>query len=534
MYKLLQGLAAGTHHLLRRRWSASLILCTSMLGACSLPPLEQRTVSQALDVDTASQTKLGKIIAPDLLANPGSSGIHPLYDAQNAFAARAQLARMAERTLDVQYYIWRADSTGMLLLDELRAAGDRGVRVRLLLDDLGTSGLDDELMALSQHPNIEVRLFNPSMLRTPKMLGYLGNLKRANRRMHNKSFTADNQATIIGGRNVGDEYFGATEGVLFADLDVLAIGPVVNELSQDFDKYWASASSAAVEDVLAPMSEPAIAQMVRAKQSIRTTPHAAQYIASIERSSFIQGLYAHTLPFEWATVQVLSDDPAKGVGQAAKPDLLVPQLQKALGPIQHRLDVVSAYFVPGADGVKNFGALAGQGVKVRILTNAYESTDVPAVHAGYGKRRKPLLEAGVTLYELRQLIPSYAETTEADDTRLTQRFGSSGSSLHAKTFAVDGRKLFVGSFNFDPRSANLNTELGFLIHSPVLAQRLAHVMDNEVPRQAYRVFLGEDGGLRWQGGSDANFPIYEVEPNTNWWSRAMVRVLGWLPIEWLL
>ena len=527
-----KSMSQALHRLVERGLGVLLLaLGTLLLSACSLPPLEQRTVSTALDMESAKQTKLGQALADDLAQHAGLNGIYKLDDAREAFAARAQLARMSERTLDVQYYIWRGDTTGMLLLDELRAAADRGVRVRLLLDDFGTSGLDSELRLLSQHEHIEVRLFNPSMLRTPKLLGHLANPQRANRRMHNKVFSADNQATIIGGRNVGNEYFGATEGVLFADLDVLAVGPIVNEVSLDFDRYWASGSAFAVEDVISELSEAASTETRARMQAVKQAEHARDYIASIERGSFMQDLYAHRLAFEWAAVKMVSDDPAKGVGRAEENALLLPQLQKALGPVNESLDLVSAYFVPGEEGTKALGDMAKRGIKVRVLTNGYEATDVPAVHAGYGKRRKPLLQAGVQLYELRRLTPPYAETA---DSQLSHRFGSSGSSLHAKTFSVDGRRLFVGSFNFDPRSAHLNTELGFLIDSPVLARQLEQVMDTQVPRQAYRVFLSADDKLRWQGGSDENFPIYELEPNTTWWSRGMVKFLEWMPIEWLL
>src|SRR5690606_16627852 len=222
----------------------------AILAGCSLPPQQGRTESRALPAESARQTALGRAVAPLADAHPGLSGIYALADARAAFAARALLLRAAERTLDVQYYIWNDDLTGTLLLEALHDAAERGVRVRLLLDDNGIAGLDALLAALNSRPSIEVRLFNPFLTRRFKALGYLTDFSRANRRMHNKSFTVDNQATIVGGRNIGDEYFGATEGVLFADLDVLAIGPVVQEVSRDFDRYWASASSYPAELIL--------------------------------------------------------------------------------------------------------------------------------------------------------------------------------------------------------------------------------------------------------------------------------------------
>src|SRR5688572_7975823 len=217
------------------------LLLAAFAGCVSLPPLEDRTISEALQ-ETAA-TRLGQAIAPRLAAHPGKSGFHPLLDAREAFAARVRLAQAADRSLDIQYYIWRADVSGNLLFETLHAAAERGVRVRLLLDDSNTSGLDAALAFLDAHPNIEVRLFNPFPHREARWLGFLTDFSRLNRRMHNKSFTADNQATIIGGRNVGDEYFDAAEGEAFVDLDVLAVGPVVKDVSADFDRYWASGSS---------------------------------------------------------------------------------------------------------------------------------------------------------------------------------------------------------------------------------------------------------------------------------------------------
>lgn len=251
------------------------LLCSLLLAGCTLPPLEGRTHSSAPSAAETADTPLGRALAPLLAAHPGRSGIHPLSDPRDAFAARAMLANAAERTLDVQYYIWRNDLTGTLLFEALHDAADRGVRVRLLLDDNGTSGLDHWLATLDAHPLIEVRLFNPFVVRRPKAIGYLSDFARANRRMHNKSFTSDNQATIVGGRNIGDEYFAASEGMLFADLDVLAVGPVVDEVSRDFDRYWASDSAYPVTGILPAASETALDELSAQASIIERDPAAA-------------------------------------------------------------------------------------------------------------------------------------------------------------------------------------------------------------------------------------------------------------------
>src|SRR5262249_45262308 len=333
-----------------------------------LPPLEGRKPSVAFP-NTAA-TPLGRAASSLAAAHPGVSGIHPLRDAREAFAARALLADAAERSLDVQYYIWRKDLTGTLLFDCLREAADRGVRVRLLLDDNNTSRLDATLAALDSHPNIEVRLFNPFVLRKARALGYATDFSRLNRRMDNKSFTADNQATIVGGRNVGDEYFGATHGVLFADLDVLALGPVVSEVSAAFDRYWASASSYPVERLLPPAPPARIEEVAAEARRIESSPEAASYVGALRETSLFPDLARGTLEFDWAAARIVCDDPIKGLGRAAPESLVYHQFKEVFGEPGSGVDLVSPYFVPTAAGVEWFAELARRGVEVRILTNS--------------------------------------------------------------------------------------------------------------------------------------------------------------------
>jgi putative cardiolipin synthase len=514
------------------------VLClTSLLGACTLPPLDSRQSSHAIPASETRDTPLGKALAPRIDAHPGESGIHPLADAKDAFVARVVLARSAQRTLDIQYYIWRDDITGALLLNVLRDAAERGVRVRLLLDDNGNSGLDAELAALNSHPNFEVRLFNPFAVRKPKIIGFVTNFERANRRMHNKSFTADNQATIIGGRNIGDEYFGATEGVLFADLDVLAVGAVVPTVSDDFDRYWASGSSYPAELILPASDAAKLKAFAEAAAEVARQPDAAAYVQELRQSAFTRDLMQGTLAMEWAKTHMVSDDPAKGLGTASPATMLTYKVDQIVGVPKSNVELVSPYFVPTAAGVDAFASMVQSGVKVRVLTNSLHATDVAVVHAGYAKRRKDLLKAGVVLYEMRRLSTMGDEREEGGNRerpRGAGRFGSSGSSLHAKTFSVDGSRFFVGSFNFDPRSAHLNTELGFLIDSPKLAQQIEHIFDDTIPQSAYEVKLGEDGRLYWLEHRDGKQLRHDTEPKTNVWQRIGVKILALLPIEWLL
>ena len=492
--------------------------------------MPNKTLSHALEPEQAAQTALGQAILPQTLQHTSQSGILALPDPIEAFAARVLLARSAERSLDVQYYIWHADQTGTLLLQELVAAADRGVKVRLLLDDGGTSGMDGMLAALAMHPHIEVRLFNPFVVRKPKALGYLTDFSRANRRMHNKSFTADNQASILGGRNVGDEYFGATDGVLFSDLDVLAVGAVVPEVSQDFDRYWASESAYPAQAILPPVDALEIQALAAQATSIAQSDGARAYTHAVRNTPFILQLLQQKLALEWSYTVLVSDDPVKGLGKAKQAGLLVKQLFDVIGTPQRSVALVSPYFVPTTAGVQAMAALRQNGIRVRVMTNAYEATDVPMVHAGYAKHRKALLQSGVELFEMQRTAPASAHM------RLNP-LGSSGSSLHAKTFSVDGARAFVGSFNFDPRSALLNTEMGVIIDSPQLANQIEQAFEVLIPQKSYRVQLTDSGDLKWQAsqeGSQAPPIIYPNEPGTSWLSRFSMWVLGLLPIEWLL
>lgn len=507
------------------RWLPAL-LC-GLLGGCALPPLEPRSESQAYSQEETAETTLGKALVNERKANQGLSGVLTLTDARDAFAARMLMVEAAERSLDVQYYIWRDDITGTLLLDALLRAAERGVRVRLLLDDNGIPGLDHKLALLNSHPGIEVRLFNPFSVRSVKPIGFVTHFSRANRRMHNKSFTADNQATIIGGRNIGDEYFDASEGVLFADLDVLAVGPVVAATSDDFDRYWASDSSYPLERIV-PRPEPGVRGLHEIAESLAKTPGADVYVDALHGGDFIERLLDKRLAFIWSETTLVSDDPAKGLGEADDHQLLVSRLATLLDEPVSRVDLVSPYFVPTAAGVEVFTRMVERGIEVRILTNALEATDVAPVHAGYAKRRKALLEGGVSLYEMR---------LGADDDHPQEKagpLGSSGSSLHAKTFALDDERVFIGSFNFDPRSAKLNTEMGFIIESPALARAIGEAFDTSIPANSYEVRLDGRGKLYWLERQDKTELRYQREPGTSLLQRIGVRVLAWLPIEWLL
>jgi putative cardiolipin synthase len=509
----------------------AIVLALLTPGCANLPDRVERVETTALP--NTEDSRLGRAVRQRAAADSGKSGIHALSVARDAFAARILLARAAEHSLDMQYFIWHGDTTGQLLWEAAWQAAERGVRVRMLLDDANTSGLDATISALDAHPNIEVRLFNPFPNRGLRVADLVSDFSRVNRRMHNKSFTADNQAAIVGGRNVGDEYYGANPQVGFQDLDVLAIGPVVKEVSRQFDLYWNSEVVYPVTSVLPAAPSDSAAMLRRNWDKVHQDPNAARYIESVRQTPVVRQLLSGELAFEWTNAQVLHDDPYKVQQPLDRYDLqLLPRLQEVFGKATRELDLVSPYFVPGANGTRSLAAHSQRGVKVRVLTNSLSATDVGPVHAGYSRYRKELLRSGVVLYELKP--DAAGPRPEDDDNKRLGLFGSSSAALHAKTFAVDRSRIFVGSFNLDPRSARLNTEMGVLIDSPLLAERLTRQFDSVIPVEAYQVRLVADGELEWIERRQQGETRHTTEPNSGIWRRLWIGFLSLMPGEWLL
>lgn len=486
-----------------------------------VPSTEGRVAEVAIPFDPA--TTYGARAAEAAAAHPGQSGVLPLGDPTAALDSRLQLANMAERSLDVMYYIWHDDISGVLLMDALKRAAERGVRVRLLLDDNGIAGLEPTLIAMNDVPNFSVRLFNPSTIRSPKMAGYVLSPIRMNRRMHNKAYIVDGAAAIVGGRNIGDEYFAMGDVPAYLDLDVLGVGAVVADTAAIFDEYWNSAPVIELER-LSP--GPGDMDLFNARLAeVLALPDAARFHP--DHATPATGLARGTAVLEWTDVQVVADDPAKGTGQVDRSGLMIARLGEILGRVETNLDMMSAYFVPGKPGTAFFSDLARQGHRVEIMTNSWMATDVPMVHAGYVKYRRDLLEAGVTLLELRELE---GQPQGRDELRPS---GASGASLHAKSFSIDDRRVFIGSFNFDPRSALLNCEMGFLIDSPSMARQGRLAIEN-LAKRSYRPAL-EDGDMVWYATNPDGTTIrYDHEPGLGFKDRVLVYVLNVLPIEWLL
>ncbi|NRB03609.1 MAG: phospholipase D family protein [Rhodobacteraceae bacterium] len=479
----------------------------------------------AVFVPAGDDTRLGQTLLPLINANPDKTGVIPFADGRDAFVARILLARAATKTIDVQYYIWQTDTTGWLLLDELRKAAERGVRVRMLLDDNGIPGLDNVLADLASMENIEIRLFNPFTMRKPKLASYVFDFFRLNRRMHNKSMTVDGVATIVGGRNIGDIYFAYGEDTAYFDFDVLAVGPGAAAVSKNFIDYWTSGSSYDALDIL-NYSNKGLAEMIDAVSMAAESVRGSDYARTLDNAPVISRLMAGEDLLEWTSVKLFSDDPAKGLGQAKSEDLLITRMTQVIGQPERSLDLVSAYLIPGQVGTALFLDFLKDGVKTRLVTNSLESNDVPIVHSAWKDYRNQLVRAGADVLELR------ARLEQPKSISLTQILTSSQSSLHAKTFAVDGERIFIGSFNFDPRSAALNTEMGFLIDSPRIARSLSAALDGS--QGFYRVFEDEDGKIRWSGIEDDEQKEWVSEPNTSAFQRGIVNIMSYLPLEWVL
>ncbi|MGY4676677.1 phospholipase D family protein [Pasteurella sp. P03HT] len=495
------------------------ILILSALTYRALPnkPHQETQTYRAVD----PESPLAQHLLPLITQQTERTGIYPLSDGRDAFLARLALVESAQHSLDLQYYIWHHDVSGRLLLQRVYHAAQRGVQVRLLLDDNNTKGLDDLLAAINAHPNISVRLFNPFMQRHYRIFGYLNDFFRLNRRMHNKSLTADSLISIVGGRNIGDEYFDVGNGILFADLDVSVIGHVVEQIENDFDRYWNSESVYPFELIVQ-----------KNQMDFDSTPSDDEttqtYLTQLAQLPFAKALKTGDLTFTWAKAQFISDDPAKALGKPNQENSVLAHIAPLMQATEHNLIIISPYFVPTKIGVAFLKRIAQKGTQISILTNSLEATDVSIVHSGYAKYRKALLENQIRLYELKPDATVHMETPHA----LLK--GGSGASLHAKTFSVDDRYLFVGSFNMDPRSAMLNTEMGLLIDSPTLAQMLVNGLYTHHQNYTFSVSLNPQGQIYWATQENGKPVLYQTEPHSSFFKRVTVRLLSLLPVEHLL
>jgi len=504
-------------------------------GCTTLPPGSdyQKNVTHALA--SSSDSRLGRLTAQWASEHHGLSGFRLLPGGIDSFTLRAEMADAAQRTLDAQYFILHEDDTGRLFISRLLAAADRGVRVRLLLDDANTIGGDDDVTALAAHPNIEVRLFNPFRIRTGTAAlrateFVFGGWKRLSYRMHNKLLVTDNAVAVAGGRNIGDDYFAANRSFEFGDFDVFVAGPAVHRLSVSFDAYWNNALSIPAQAL--DRVTPAVLSAYRDKlRRHRDRMSNSDYERGVASGNPLATIVAGTSPLAWARSEVLYDSPDKERVDSgeARGRLLSERLMAACRAARRELIIVTPYLVPGEAQLAMLHDLRERGVKVRILTNSLASTDVPLVHAGYRKLRLPLLQEGVELYEVKPELgrPRVGRTTLVREP--IQRF-----SLHAKVFVFDRQSLFVGSANFDMRSLHLNTEVGLIIDSPELArQALTRFEAITVPANSYKLALARHFGdpvVHWITEEHGERIELDQEP-ASWWREFLVGAVSILPID---
>jgi cardiolipin synthase C len=555
-------------------------------GCASLPLDYPRTVTSALYFPEGATT-MGQKINAMVVEHQGASGFYLLPDAIDAFAARTMLIDEAEKTLDMQYYIFHGDLSGNFLLDRIVAAAQRGVRVRLLVDDWHqTEEMDWWLAMMAIHPNIEVRVFNPfgGCRSSPviRLLAMAFGPTRLKARMHNKRFIVDNSAAIVGGRNIGDEYFGASQEFNFYDMDILAIGPIVRRISANFDDYWHCVLSVPLKALI--HRQPSADDLRAVRQGLETKRESLKnstYGLKVRESDFLQKVEANRVPFVWAQGEVLSDDPLKCLNWDDPKRCLkmARRLKEVVEGAKYEVLMISPYFVPGRRGVDWFKQLRDRNLKVKIITNSFVSTDAPPAQIGYMRYREDLLLMGVDLYELRptplqlekderrrlcspleKVGKSLAKTGNTilkagkgiiwtGGSLLTRgvslfRFGigsgslfgsSSRGSLHAKTIVLDRGTVFVGSFNLDPRSVRLDTQNGIVICSPELGCQMASLFQRaSSPDRTFHVTILGDSGLVWVTEEKNHEMRYSVEPLTSFWDRLSMSVMSWIAPEWLL
>jgi len=494
------------------------------LGGCATVDFDYPKEPSTYVADT-SDTYLAGLVDDLVAAHPGQSAFYMQSDGVEALATRVLLALRAERTIDVQYYLIKNDPIGYVFIESLLNAADRGVRVRVLLDDVFTKDYDAGLAVLDDHPDIEIRIFNPVARGGSRFWNGLTDFSRVNRRMHNKTFTVDNRFTIVGGRNIASEYFAANDETNFGDLDVLAYGPIVDDVSRMFDSYWNDELAVSIDALIEPPEDPEMvmaqlrATIIESREALSDTRYAEVLTAAVFEMVSVQ-----PEEFDWAPYELAFDAPEKGAGvELDAEDSILTPMRDAVATAEESLLILSPYFVPRKAGLEFFRKLRERGIEVRVVTNSLASNNHAIVHSGYAPVRKKLLDMGVKLYEVRpDALPTGVE-----------RAGGAGTeaNLHLKVFIVDRRLFFLGSFNFDPRSAYINTELGVIIDSPKLAGWGVDEIDAVLAKRTYELRLNDQYQLRWYTREDGEWVKYEKEPETTAWLRFKVGLMRMLPIK---
>lgn len=498
------------------RLQRSTFLVTALLllaTGCATAPFDYPR-DTTVAIDAMEDTRLRRAVDRWADNNPGPSGFYPLIAGQDAFGARLRLMEFAEKSIDVQYFLMKGDTAGQVFAGSLLRAADRGVRIRFLLDDVFTTVEDEELELLDAHPNIELRLYNPIARRGIGLFNFIADFRRANRRMHNKSFTVDNQVTIVGGRNIADEYFELRPEGEFLDLDVIGVGPVASEVSKVFDRFWNHERSLPMEAFSSRFSaddlEHARNEIDEVTRSVGETVYSDAVGTTLVHDLFEdrQALYS-------AKAEVITDEPDKLTSDVSEEQMiLVRRLAEVITAATNEVIVFTPYFVPGDDGVRFWKSIVDNGVRVMIITNSLASNNHTAVHSGYARYRKNIIEAGVELYETR------ADAVDGNAESLT---------LHTKGMIIDRSTVFIGSLNLDPRSVEINSEMGVLIPNNTLGESLAKAAVERVPEMAYRVEMNSRGHLQWRATIDGLEVIETSEPLSSGFRKFQAFVLKIVP-----
>jgi putative cardiolipin synthase len=526
--------------LLNCRIVVGFCLATLIAGCASLPPGSSYPKQPSTAFAHPEQTRVGLIFDRLAREHPQESAFRMLAVGADGFAARMQMIAAAEHTLDIQYYIFTADKTGLLVTGYLLDAADRGVHIRVLIDDGETAPGDEQILVLAAHPQIEVRIFNPfayrGHLRLVRSAEFLLEKRRLNYRMHNKLFVADNAAALIGGRNIGDPYFQVDPNAQYADDDIFVAGPLVPKLSATFDEYWNSALAIPVQAL--PGSRPSQSKLARLRQRLdkhlrEAKEGGADFLKRAEQGDPLAGIVAGRLPVEWARAQVVCDSPEKKdvVQGAAKGRLMYGPIAEATNAVSSEYIMVTPYLVPAPEEIQLLRGLRQRSARVRILTNSLNSTNELAAHAGYVHYRRQLLHDGVELYEVRALLGNSRGSGQPEKMSRHGNFG-----LHAKLFVFDRKKLFAGSMNFDQRSRHINTEIGLIIESPELAAQTAVRFEAMTQlSNAYAVALlspeSAHSPLIWRTQENGKMVEYHKEPSRSLWRRIRVGFLTVLHLD---
>ena len=514
---------------------ASFCFCAvGFTGGCASAPLDfPRTASFAFQ--SPQETALGRNLLHQTAAHPGETGAYLLPSGHDALVARAVLIDAAEKSIDVQYFIFDDDLVSDFLLDRIVAAADRGVRVRMLLDDFCQAGQDRRLAGIGAHAKIELRVFNPvggnRSMRAVRGLNYVFGPKRIRGRMHNKALIVDSAAAIVGGRNIADEYFAAHTDHNFSDVDMIAIGEVVGDVARNFDSYWNDRLAIPIEAFIPAERGPQCLAELRVRlEHSRVEAKGSDYARRVRESDLLRQVEARAVPFAWGKGEALADARNKSLykREQVPSAYMGERLLAVLNAAKHDVMMVSPYFIPGKSGMEWLRKTRARGVTVKVVTNSLASTNHDAVHGGYAMYRKAMLRAGVDLYEFRP------DPQRTGKDAAIHRGSTAGAALHAKLLIIDREIIFVGSYNIDPRSGQLDSQNGILIQSPALAAQLADLFEKATtPAYTYRVTL-EGNRLTWTTMKTGKLIKYHKDPETSGWRRLKASIIGRLsPEQWL-